>query len=313
MKKMLKMEVYPHQKLMLWFCFIPFSLKSATIILSFFDDNNFKHNKLNDYKYTKDIDKLKLIYVAIPWMFFYALPLYFLLIILRSYVNTKLKVLMDLKFVSISKIFLFYNIIGSFFCLIICIISTFISCYESEYEYTIYDYICKVQDGYTKYYDNIALYFNGFNYKEIIALIFGIVLFCIYNFLCLKIIQKLTPVHIIFSFPIFYLFNKAYLLFLNYFKSGSLYLHVEYAEEKLMLDYSSDIVSIIGYLIYLEIIELHCCGFDYNIRVSILDRCLLQNHNAEVNTSIKSGDDLVQEMPENQRSESGSEKEEEKV
>ena len=40
MKKMLKNEVYSHQKLMLWFCIVPFILKLTTIILSFCDDKN---------------------------------------------------------------------------------------------------------------------------------------------------------------------------------------------------------------------------------------------------------------------------------
>ncbi len=100
----------------------------------------------------------------------------------------------------------------------------------------------------------------------------------------------MTPVHIILSFPIFYIFNKSYLLLLNYFYSDKkfCYLDVEYAKEKLILDYSSDIVSIIGYLIYLEIIELHFCKFDYNIRRNIVYRCLSKSNKTELNTSIKS-------------------------
>lgn len=321
MKKMLKMKVYSHQSLMLWFCCIPFILKLVTILLSFNDEKNYiSPNKKDNYQYSENIHKLKLIYVAIPWMIFGALPLYFLLITFRAFVNTKIKVLMDVKFISISKIFLLYNIIGFIFCLIICAISTFIPCYESKNDYTIYDYFCKVQDGDTKYFDNIIFYFQGLinleknYYQEIIALIFGIVFFILYNFFCLKIIQRLTPVHIIFSFPIFYVCNKTYLLFLNFFKSDKKfwYLPVEYAQVKLTLDFSSDFVSIIGYLIYLEIIELHFCRYDYNIRRNILDRCLLKNNKTEVNTSIKSGDDLEQELSEDQRSESESEMEEKK-
>ena len=40
MSKILKMKVYGHQRLMLWFCIIPFSLKLTTIILSYMDENN---------------------------------------------------------------------------------------------------------------------------------------------------------------------------------------------------------------------------------------------------------------------------------
>jgi len=295
MKKMLKMKVYSHQRLMLWFCIVPIMLKIATIILSFIDKNNHHDKSDKDYQYSNNINKLKLIYVAIPWLSAFALPLYFILIIYRSYVNTKLKWLMDLKFVSISKIFLFYSIIGFIHNLVICLISTFIPCGESESDYSILDYFCKVKNGNKRFYDNFDVYFsNLFSdsdcYKEFIALILGIAFFILYKFFNLKIIQRMTPVHIIFSFPIFYIFNKSYLLILNYFYSDKkfCYLDVEYAKEKLILDYSSDIVSIIGYLIYLEIIELHFCKFDYNIRRNILYRCLSKSNKTELNTSIKS-------------------------
>ena len=296
MKKMLKMKVYSHQRLMLWFCIVPIMLKIATIILSFLDENNCYTKNDVDYQYSKskDIKKLKLIYIAIPWLSVIVLP-YFVLIIYRSYVNTKLKWLMDLKFVSISKIFLFYSIIGFIHNLVICLISTFIPCGESESDYSILDYFCKVKNGNKRFYDNFDVYFsNLFSdsdcYKEFIALILGIAFFILYKFFNLKIIQRMTPVHIIFSFPIFYIFNKSYLLLLNYFYSDKkfCYLDVEYAKEKLILDYSSDIVSIIGYLIYLEIIELHFCKFDYNIRRNILYRCLSKSNKTELNTSIKS-------------------------
>ena len=57
MSKILKMKVYGHQRLMLWFCIIPFSLKLTTIILSYMDENN-QSNGNNNYKYSEDINKL---------------------------------------------------------------------------------------------------------------------------------------------------------------------------------------------------------------------------------------------------------------
>ena len=322
MIKMLKMKVYSHQKLMLWFCIVPIMLKLATIILSILDDNNYIND--GNYKYPGEVDKLKIIYIAIPWLSALALPIYFVLIIFRSYVDTKIKWLMDFKFVSISKIFLLYSIIGFVFCLVSCIISSFIICEKSpdtsSDKNTIYDYFCKVKDEFdnnNKYFDNFLLYFKSFNtkkdyYKEIIGLIFGIPFFILYKFFNLKIIQSLTPVHIIFSFPIFYILNKSYLLVLNYLKSEKqfCYLSVKFAKEKLILDFSSDAVSIIGYLIYLEIIELHFCKFDYDVRRNILDRCQLKTNKTDLNISIKTGDDS--DFIDEQRAESEKDDEEEK-
>ena len=38
------------------------------------------------------------------------------------------------------------------------------------------------------------------------------------------------------------------------------------------MDESGDIISIIGFLIYLEIIELHFCNLDYNLKNNIINR-----------------------------------------
>ena len=42
--------------------------------------------------------------------------------------------------------------------------------------------------------------------------------------------------------------------------------------EKFLLDESGDIASIIGFLIYLEMIELNFCGFNYNLKKNIVER-----------------------------------------
>ena len=299
MKKIFKKEAYDHQKLMLWFCAVPFILKLTTIILPFYDDNNVlkKEDEKDKYKYSKSIDKLKIIYVAEPFLLSIGLLLYFVLIFFRAYVITKIKWLIDLKFISSNKIFILYNFVGFIFCISISIIATFIPCNSSnkiEGFYTIKDYFCSVKYNDRKYLDNFIVYFKGLNFNddakyEIIALIFGVIFFCFYKFFCLKIIEFLSPVYFIFSFPIYYIFNKIYLLVLNIIKNKDNYiLDIGYAKEKLILDFISDIVSVIGYLIYLEIIELHFCKFDYNIRRNINDRGDLDANKNEIEKSNKS-------------------------
>ena len=299
MKKIFKKEAYDHQKLMLWFCAVPFILKLTTIILPFYDDNNVlkKEDEKDKYKYSKSIDKLKIIYVAEPFLLSIGLLLYFVLIFFRAYVITKIKWLIDLKFISSNKIFILYNFVGFIFCISISMIATFIPCNSSnkiEGFYTIKDYFCSVKYNDRKYLDNFIVYFKGLNFNddakyEIIALIFGVIFFCFYKFFCLKIIEFLSPVYFIFSFPIYYIFNKIYLLVLNIIKNKDNYiLDIGYAKEKLILDFISDIVSVIGYLIYLEIIELHFCKFDYNIRRNINDRGDLDANKNEIEKSNKS-------------------------
>ena len=299
MVKILKKEVYSHQKLMLWFCILPFLLKVTTIILSFLDPNHHLDNdkKENRFKYSDNINKFKIIYVAIGWLLAIGIILNLILITLRSYINIKIKWLIDFKYISSYKIFTIYNIVGFFFCFIVSLIASFIPCYENiknEATYNFKDYFCIVKYDNKKYFDNLIYYFakneeTKNNNLEGLSIVFGAFSFCLYKFFSLKIIEVLSPVYLIFSFPIYYVFNKIYLLILNYIKKGEWYLNVEFASAKLALDFSSDIVSIFGYLIYLEIIELHCYKLDFNIRRTIFQRLIMDVSEADIDdNSVKS-------------------------
>ena len=45
-----------------------------------------------------------------------------------------------------------------------------------------------------------------------------------------------------------------------------------YKTAKFLLDISGDITSILGFLVYLEILELNFCKFNYNLRNYIISR-----------------------------------------
>lgn len=296
MVKILKIEVYKHQKLMLGLTSIPLILKIVTIILSFDDENNhFEKGVDKDYRYAPNVNKLKLLYVANNIIIPFGL-IYFCSITLRSYINTELKWLIDKKFISPVKLFFLYGIIGFVFCLIICIFATFFECCQDEgNEYTIYDYFCQVKYDNKKYLDNFQAFFTMEDniLIEIITVIIGAVTFAFCKYFILKTIQHLTPVHVIFCFPIYYILNKIYLLIINYNDTGQPYIKdMKYSTEILCLDFSSDIVSIIIYLIYLEIIEFHCFGYDFNIRINILERCKLDADLSKLNETLKSSSDV---------------------
>ena len=86
------------------------------------------------------------------------------------------------------------------------------------------------------------------------------------------IIKYYTPIHVIFSFPVQFFIEKAFLLIFT----GAFYSEDLFTEEnqlsKFLLDISGDIASIIGFLIYLEMIELNFCGFNYNLKKNIVER-----------------------------------------
>ena len=294
MYKILKIKLYKHQIIMLVFCFIPFILKAVTTFLSFYDTGN-KYENNDDkepFKYSVDVNKLKLLYVAYWWLVIPGFIFYLFFIGLRSYINTQIKYLVDLKSISVNKLLIYYGAIGTIFCFIISLISTFVNCGTDYGKYSIQDYFCKVKYNGYRYIENFAAYFSGSGdyiiWQEVLSVILGVIFFFFYKYYCFRTIEHLTPVHIIFSFPIYYMLNKFYLLLINYIYTGSPYIkQMKKAVCILCLDFCSDFISFFGYIIYLEIIELHFCGYDFYIRRHILERCILDGE-AKLTKSYKS-------------------------
>lgn len=319
----LNLKIYRHQVLMLISCIIPLMLKAATIILSYDDKNNnddgnyrygynpninisnhfdysFDNNTDNNTDYSLDYDKLKILYVVHRPLIVVGIIFYLVLITVRSYINTKIKWLIDIIYTSKNKILAFYGLIGTIFCFLISFIATFISCGdwdENDPKRYIADYFCKVHYNNKRYLESFAAYFSFSEedthiYSEMLSLIVGIAAFFFYRIYFMKIIEFLTPVHIIFAFPIYYLFNKSYLCIINIIKNGyAIISDIEYAGTKLSLDFTSDVFSLFGFLVYLEIIELNFCRLDYNLKRKILDRGLIDVTKADLNRSFNSNSD----------------------
>ena len=204
-----------------------------------------------------------------------------------------------------------HGIIGFIFYLIITTVTTFIECgtfkydnfyYENDtiyenknYTFPFTDYICTYKINST---DNINAkeYFDIFHfYKEtnwlieLIVTILGILLFFGYQYFYLSIIKCLTPIHLIFTLPIYYFFQK---IILSSYTMGS-ERNFFFKEKggkitKFSLDISGDISAFIGFLIYLEIIILNFKGFNYNIKKNIMIRS-----NVESTFRIEEDEDIT--------------------
>ena len=254
MHKMLNLKIYSHQKLVLYLSSIPFILKIITIIYSFMDVNNhLDENDKDNYIYSKDIeDKLKVLYVSIPWLTGIGVTISFVLTVLRAYIHTKLKWLIDLRYISAYKILIIYSSMGTVISVLISLISTFISCGVVENVKTkknLSDYFCSVQYDNNTYIENFKAYFlssasENQKIQEMLSVILGVLSFFGYKFFFLRIIEYLTPVHWIFALPIYYLFNKSYLCILNLIKNGAPFEEINYVKEKLILDFCSDIFAL---------------------------------------------------------------------
>ena len=283
--KMFKCQIYRHQKFLIYLNLIPIILKIypiKTII------DNDKHEKETN-KYLRDDEKgLRVIYIVYNWLIPIGLIIYFFFILARSYVNCKIKWLMDLKYISEYKILMLYGFVGFLFCLILCIILTFIDCgYKDEVDFG--HYYCGVDYEGKIYYDNFIEYFTSFDSAEnriyeIISLIFGVIIFIFYKYYNIKVIQVLTPMHFVFITPATYFLEKFFLMINTKIRKDSVFSPdaIDDIKTKFSLDVTGDSFTIIIFLIYLEIIELRFCGLNEFLKDNIIKRGI-----HEVNDSIE--------------------------
>ena len=281
--KMFKLQIYKHQWLAILLNIIPCILKITAISLSFYD------NSEDSNKYESNLPilyRLQKVYIPLGIITF------LMLIIIRSYVNSKMKWYMDLKYISLRKFLIIYGLMGSLICTFICLITTYNECTISKYKFEednkigMHNYICPIQDNKTnylnesltyEYLDNFKIYFKAFKHieilKEIIVIIFGIITFFFNKYFTLLSIKYLTPVHIVFTTPIYFLFQKTCMIFYTLFSEQSFFMvNNKIKKKKFFLDISGDISSFFGFLIYLEIIIFNCKGFNYNININIAKR-----------------------------------------
>ena len=258
-KAMLHIEIYKHHIFVFIFSLIPILFKIGSIILECNDGDQ-------HYPYETD------------WYWFpLGVLIYFSLIILKSYAIVKIKWLMELKYISANKLLIIYGLMGTAFYSIFSLISSIIE--DEDRTNNVNNIFINKNYSFYSYY----LKFKKADKYEIIVEIISLVLVMIssyyikYNFM--MIIKYLTPVHIVFLTPIFYFFSKILLLIYNviycivegntnnFFKT-----EIIYPEWKFTLDLFQDIFSFFGFLVYLEIIELNCCGLNYNLRNKIIKR-----------------------------------------
>ena len=288
--RMFQIQIYEHQKFAIYLSFLPCLLKLTTIILSLFDDN--KGNMPVLYNMYKELIPIGII-------------AYLILIILRSYINAKLKWFMDLKYISPSQLLIYFGIIGTIISTIISIVSTYIKCNNNIHDYDIFDYICRIPFNETinttneKFLESFSFYFKTFagemnddfkpieRLKEIFIIISGMVTFFFEKYFSILVIKYLTPVHLIFSFPIFYFFQKLVLVIYNWIGFDlTIRSKIKFILPKFILDMTGDFLSFFGFLIYLEMIELKVGNLHYNTKKNIMKRSFDESYGIQQQSPI---------------------------
>jgi hypothetical protein len=287
--KLLNSKLYSHHKFAIYLSVIPcIIIKLITILIFSFSDEELVYH-IYKYKY--------LIPVGIIY--------YLIIITIRAYAVTEMKIFMDLRYISPSKLLIIYGIIGFLINSIICIISTYNKCL------TIGDidiHLCKINNNTNpneKYLENFFIYFkilkdsinNDKNYEVIIEILesfFGTLTYYCFIYFYILIIHYLTSVHVIF-YSLIYAFSIRICNII----CGNIFGIVEspFKNKKMIFEYIiefiltllSDITAGLGILIYLEVIELDFCNLSYNLRRNIMKRSeddLIENDEFQKNYAL---------------------------
>ena len=300
--KIFKLKIYRHQMLAIIFnSFICLLFRLPSFILSF---------SLEDKGNEKDGKSL---FELNKWYIVLGLFIYIIIITIRSYSYTKIKWFMDLQYISSTKLLIYIGFIGILISSISCIIETNIKCSPKinfcEVSYT---------NSSSKYLDNFGVFNETIsaleNYEiiiEICVILFGMICKFFASYYDILIIQYLTPIHYIFYGCIYYSIIKIIALFYNKIKTNHFFNGEKKNDEKrfyiFLLDLLGNIITILGFLIYLEIIELGFCKLNYNLRKYIEKRSVdditqsigYDSFNEEYEQNGRNRNSLVSELESN--------------
>jgi hypothetical protein len=263
--KMFKLKIYNHQILAIIFnSFICLLFKLSCFILSF------------SLKEEKDEKDGKSLFEISGWYIVLSLFIYIIIITIRSYSYTKIKWFIDLKYISSTKLLIYISFIGILISSILCIIETNIKCSERIN-------FCEVsyKNSSSKYLDNFGVFYEKIsniknNYEiiiEICVIFFGGICKFFAFYYDILIVKYLTPVHIIFCTSIYISIITIISLFYNKIRTKHFY--NEMKKEKfyiILLDLSGNFITIFGFLVYLEVIEIGFFNLNYNTRKNIEKR-----------------------------------------
>ena len=252
-------NIYMHQK-----CSIIFIITTNFILLlisSFLpiSENDKKNPEFNDKNSYQIVDMI----TGFNFSFFFIILSFIFLSFIISYAKVKTKVFLDFYFISPYKIILNIGLIGFGFTIIGLIISSFTKCQGKEI--IINNFCIKEENNTVYYYDSIFIYLHELNsslINEIILTLFYLII-CFSEFTCeIMIINYLNPIYTLIKDNIFYLFMKIILFFCLSYLTLTQFIILGLAE----------ILSLLGYSVYLEIIELKFFGLDKDIRKNIIRR-----------------------------------------
>jgi len=275
--KILKISLYNHQKLGIIINSLSCLIMRMIILIAYifyYDD------KFNDI----------LFFIKHKWSIPLSIIIYLFLVSSTSYIYTKLKFYMDLKFISLTKLLIIYGSLGFAFTSIACVIETNFKCVGSEKQFFCQIRELNVDGKYDYYIENSRIFFKTFSNLEkkdfiieVFICFFEIIIYYCSLYFDMLVINYLTPMHFMFSSLIYVFIYELKNLINNIIDKKRVFLQT--------LNISSYIFSLIGFMIYLEIIELNFCKLNHNLRKYIKERSAKDMNVNIIRDSINSDDD----------------------
>ena len=299
-KKMLFKKIYQHQILSLSLTIIFPTL--LFFINSFIPESNencslSKEDKdvcklLTSNVYQEIIDKLSWFFIPI------IILVYLLAMFFSAYSSVRYKWFIDFKYITIHQISIVIGVLGFIFSIILLIFISYIPCsYDKDSSKSICNYEYKEHF----YYDTFKFLEGGlnFNFKLYFEIFFIIPLFLLLNLISfyfnLLIIERLDPFYLIPIETCYYTIYQLIDFFVTFYKTNKM------SNIRCLIEISSDLICIFCCSIYLEIIELHFCDLDQNIRKNIILRGLEEDklNELQIRESINKEDENLNINDEN--------------
>jgi len=279
--KILKTEVYRHQKLGIIInsvsCLI-FGLIKFILIANHYDKDGINVDN-------KDDINTHFFWVKYLWFIPISIIIYLILVSSTSYIFTELKFYMDLEYISKMKFLMLYGTIGFVLTLIAIIIETSAKCVGENK-----DFFCKINiyyvddknvltGQYDSYVEHFLMFFGDFFglplrdiIIQIILFLLGIIFFYFSLYYEAFVIQSLTPAHFLFSSTVFLFCNELKEL-IKYIiipaDNSEMDSEISYQIQISILNILAYIFSLIGFMIYLELIVLNFCDLNNNLCLTI--------------------------------------------
>ena len=247
-----KIKIYMHQKVAIAIILILSTLMKILSIISIYESDEEKTFK----KYLS--------------LFFIGIIGFIILYFIDGLILCKLKWYFDLKFISEKKMLVYFGLFGFIIFLLSSIIFNSLICPNTDIFNLIY---CVYEDESKKYFDNFSIFFKNIwkedrtpiiNIVYIFIFLLKITLSAFHYFFVYLIIKVLSPEYLVCSDSILYFIVKIITLIYQIITGELTY--------EFIFDFLSQFFSLLGTLIYLELIELNFCNLNHYLKKNINKR-----------------------------------------